>query len=486
MRLRITLSVLASCLLAAGPVSAERGPLERILETSPVGPVLRARLMTFADSVAGADRVLASQAWAYAGMSFAYDGDADSAIVAHERGLALDPREPRHVELATALLARLAPGDAARARAVLRPVQPITPELPDPSQDIAQGLLAWSHYIDGQADSAARLLAPLEIRLSERQEWRYRIACVAFERQEWIRVQLLLTPLAVVSRTYDRDVMDLLEKSADQLNARRRLQPMLLQEVVKRDRVEQELLTTMKAHRIGFRGVDGFPLGGAVLTPKRPLRARAAVVLVAPGDTLALYDSLAVGLRDMGLAVILLDPRGSGRSVAPGCPLPDAWRGREARMQAAVAEDVAPAVRALAREVGADSTQYLVVGVGATAPIAILAARRDPHAMAVLVVSPMASPPVRGPVRAAAAALKRPIYFQTGPEDLSTWDLVDALYEATDPRASRVADSDKPGTRATLFRRDPKILGRFKQWLSEAWPSPAGPRATPPSRRQPG
>lgn len=486
MRLRVPLLAVLPCLILAAPAAAERGPLDAVVEAAPDGQALRPRLAAFADSAAATDPALAAQALAWAGLSFARQGEPDSAVACHERALALDPREPRRSELATALLARLGPGDAERAREVLRPVQPITPELPDPTQATTQGLFAWSHYLAGQADSSARLFAPVERWLSLHHEWRYRMACVALEREEWIRVQILLAPLAVVSRLYDRDVMDMLERSAEQLGAGRRLQPMLLNEMVKRDKVEQELLTELGARRIGFRGRDGFPLGGVILTPPRARGARVAVVVVAPGDTLALYDSLAVGLRRMGLAVILLDPRGSGRSVAPGCPLPESWRGREARMQAAVAGDVAAAAGALARAVRADSTQYLVVGVGATGPIAVLAAQRDRRARALLLVSPVAAPPDRGALRAAVAASRRPIYFQTGPEDFTTWDLIDALYEAADPRASRVADSDKPGTRATLFRRDPMIFTRFRQWLLEAWPRPAAPRATPPSRPRQG
>ena len=155
-------------------------------------------------------------------------------------------------------------------------------------------------------------------------------------------------------------------------------------------------------------------------------------------------------------------------------------------MQAAVAGDVAPAVAALAREVGADSTQYLVVGVGTTGAIAVQAARRDRRVRALMLVSPIVSPADRGATRAEVALLTRPIYFQTGPEDFTTWDVIDALYAVTDTRASRVADSDTPGTRTTLFRRDPRILGRFRLWLSETWPGRAGPRATPPSRPRPG
>ncbi len=480
MRHSAALVLLASCLLLAAPAHAQRGPLDPLLETADDG--LRARLIAHADSVAAADAAGAAQALAYAGLSFARGGEPDSAVACYERAFALDGGLRRRMDLADALTLRLAKGDAQRAREVLRPIQPITPELPGVDEATQQGLFAWSHYLAGSADSAARLFEPVESWLSAHQEWRYRMACVAFERGEWARAIVLLTPLAVASRTFDRDVMELLNQSAEKLNAARRLAPMLLQEIAQRDHIEQELLAELGARRVSFTGRDGFPLGGVLLAPPRAARARAAIVLVAPGDTLALYDTLAVGLRRMGLAVLLLEPRGSGRSVAPGCPLPDSWRGREARMQTLVAADVRAAAAALAREAKADSTRYLVVGVGATAPMAVLAARLDPRAQVLMLVSPAPSPVDRGPMRASLAALKRPVYFQTGGDDVSTWGLIDVLYRACDPRASRVAESDKQGTQATLFRGDPKILARFRQWLAESWPRPRAPRATPPSR----
>ena len=486
MRRRLIPILIALGLAAAGPSLAQPGPLDPLLDSAPDAATLRPRLYAFADSQATRDPAQAAAAMAIAGQSFARAGEADSAIACYERALALDPREERRLALADALLARLGAGDAARARDLLRPVLPVTPEYPDPSQAPTVGLFAWAQFLAGQPDSAARLLAPIDSWLSVHQDWRYRLGCVAFDREEWIRVQLLLTPLAVASRTYDPDVMDMLSRSADKLNAERRLRPSLLNEINRRDKNEQLLLDELGARRIGFRARDGFPLGGTILVPPRAARARMAVVLVAPGDTLAAYDSLALGLRALGLAVVLLDPRGSGRSVAPSCPLPGAWRGREARMQETVAADVAAAAGALAREVGADSSRYLVVGVGVTGPIAVLAARADRRVPALMLVSPIAAPSDRGALRAAVAAWKRPIYFQTGPEDFTTWGLIDALYGACDPRASRVADSDRPGTRATLFRRDPRIMARFKQWLSEAWPRPAAPRATRPARPKAG
>ena len=143
------------------------------------------------------------------------------------------------------------------------------------------------------------------------------------------------------------------------------------------------------------------------------------------------------------------------------------------------------ALSALGREAKADTSRYLVVGVGPSAPIAVEAATLDKRAAVLMLVSPGPAPVERGVMRARLAAMRRPVYFQTGPEDYPVWGVIDSLYRACDMSASRVADSDKPGTRATLFRRDPKIFARFKLWLADAWPKAAA-RATPPSRRRPG
>lgn len=155
-------------------------------------------------------------------------------------------------------------------------------------------------------------------------------------------------------------------------------------------------------------------------------------------------------------------------------------------MEALVAGDVPSALTALAAETPVDTARYLLVGVGRTGPIALRAAARDRRVAVLMLVSPTTAPPDRGPLRAVAATLGRPVYYQTGPEDFTTWPLIDALYGAGDPRASRVADSDLPGTRTTLFRRDPRVLARFRQWLDESWPPAPARRATPPSRPRKG
>jgi hypothetical protein len=481
-------AVLASLVLGLAlhaPALAQPTASDDLLFAAPTGTSLRACLLAYADTAAAHDSLEAGRALAYAALSFSRDGEPDSAAALYQRALDIDHRPERRIGLAAALVARLARGDAERAREVLREIQPSNWKEPDVTEATRQGLFAWTHYLSGRADSAALLMAPVERWLSVQQEWRYRMACVAFERSEWTRAVTLLTPLAVASRNSDNDVMGLLKMSAEKMNSDRHLEAWLLEQILQRDNLEGELIAELGARRVSFVASDDFRLAGILLTPSARGRPRAAVVLMAPEDTLAYYDTLSIGLRRMGLAVMLVEQRGSGRSVGPRCPLPGAWAGRETQMQIRSAEDVRAAVTALAREAGADTSRYLVIGVGSTAPIAVEAARLDPRAGVLMLVSPAPSPVDRGPMRATLAAVRRPVYFQTGPEEFTSWPVVDSLYRACDQRASRISDTDDYGTHAKLFRRNPKILERFSRWLAESWPPPA-PRATRPSPRRKG
>jgi dienelactone hydrolase len=483
MRSRDILILLASALALAAPARATGEVLDDLLDAEPDRAAVRVRLIAHGDSLAATDPVKAALAFGYAAQGFARDGQPDSAVACYERAFALEPVATRRLDLAAALLARLGAADAARARDLLRPIQPVTPQLPDIGHAPNQGWLAWAHYLGGRADSASVLLGPVEAWLSTQPEWRYRMACVAFEREDWVRVMMLLTPLAVRSRTADRDVMELITRAAEKLDAERRLRPMLAREIADRDQIEQQVVDDLGGRRVTFAARDGFPLAGTLIAPRAAAgtRRRGAVVLMAPGDTLPLYDSLAVGLTRMGFAVLLAELRGAGRATAPTVPSPESWHGRELQMETLAAGDVRAAAAALAREAKTDSSRYLLVGVGAAGPVAMRALALDQRIPALMLVSPVAPPVERGPLRATLATAKRPVYFQTGPEDIPSTALTEALYQAVDPRASRVADSDRPGTFATLFRRDPRIIQRFRLWLAETWPARPAPRATRPA-----
>lgn len=478
-RMRGWVATLVLCGALSGVAKAQfagTGPVDAVLLDEPVGEILRARLLALADSLAPASAPEAARALALRGRSYAREGGPDSAVASLERALALDGSREIRLQLAEALVARLGEGDARRAAVVLRPVQPPLATHPERSDANVQAMLAWTHYLEGRSDSAAALFGPVEEWISLDPEWRYRLACTAMDRKEWSRAMALLTMLAVRSRLQDSDVMEMLRVAAGEMNATRRLQPALTRELARADAADTALIAGMGGRRVAFAGAHGFPLGGVVFAPAGRARRRAAVIVTA-GDTLAVYDSLAIGLRRAGMSVMVLEPRGSGRSVASSCPSRETWRGRETEMLLHVAADVPAAVAALGRRTGADTTGYLLVGVGAMVPVAVDAAILDRRARALLLVSPTPDPVDRGRMCAGIAAIRRPIYFQVGPEDQIATAVLDAFYRAGDPRLSRIADSDQAGRGAALFRRDPRIMTRLRQWLDESWP-----RATPPTR----
>src|SRR5205085_11587556 len=129
------------------------------------------------------------------------------------------------------------------------------------------------------------------------------------------RAYQYLLPLAIESRTEDREVMEALGKVSDKLGLGPRAQGEIDAMLRRRDQFEAAAIRSLGGTGVRFRGVDRFKLGGVVVPATAKGRARAAVILVAPGDTLPLYDSLCVHLRRAGFASILLDVRGSVWSV---------------------------------------------------------------------------------------------------------------------------------------------------------------------------
>ena len=139
----------------------------------------------------------------------------------------------------------------------------------------------------------------------------------------------------------------MLEHIEKSLGPNARIRERTIEAMQHHDDAENALLQRLGGRRIRLFASDGAYLGGAVFADsaaKRP--ARAAVLLAGLGDELSAYDSLTVALRASGFAVFVLDPRGSGWSVAPEFSLPDTWLGREDALSARVARDVHDAIRA--------------------------------------------------------------------------------------------------------------------------------------------
>lgn len=501
--LSLLLLVCALPALAEPRISPARALLTRA--DTPAG--LRSQLLAYADDAAAAgNRAGASEALGYAGTSFQREGRVDSAIVCHRRAFELLGSEAPLLDLVDQLLLRRGAADLAEAIKLLTVAREAS-EWAAPPALVSR--IAWAHFLGGGADTAAKLFATIEDRLLPLHEWRFRMASVAFARKDYRRTVDLLLPVAISARGTDDAVIEMLEQSGKEGGVAARLRTEVRRGVEDHDQPDLELASALGGRLLELTASDGFPLGGLLVPAATPPRGRTsrrgtataarapallAIVLLAPGDTVASGDSLALALHRHGITTLTLYPRGHGASVNPSCPSPDAWFNREAALQARIARDVRDAVRGVGYATPVDSTRYLIVGVGASATMAVEAATLDPRAKALLLVSPAPAPVDRGLTRARLAQLRLPVFFQIAPADFeATYAITDALYQAGDRPASQVAKSTVGGQGLAQFRGDPALAARFLDWLDAtlrpAAPPPAkapAPRPTPPAPRRQG
>ena len=482
--------LIALVLVCAAPAPARAQapePLQALLLQADSPEQLRAGLIAFADSAAQAgDRLAAGAAYFYAGLSFQHAGMIDTAIACHRHAADWLGGDEQLFTLTDQLMLRRRPGDVDEAVSRLLPA---AQDLEVHAPAAVLGRLAWARFLQNRVDSADVVFARVARQLATGREWRYRIARVALARKDYRRGVDLLIPLAVASRGSDDVVVGMLEDAGKALGMTTRFRDEVGRTIAQNDRVETALADSLHGRLIGLTAGDGFPLGGLYVPPAPGARARRtpllAVVLMEPGDTLALGDSLATALRRHGLATLLLPVRGSGASVAASCPTPESWLDREQALQTRVARDVNDAVRSLRRSVPVDTTRYVVVGVGATAAMAAEAAYLDRHVKALMLVSPAPSSVERGPTRARLAAARIPVFFQSGGDDyVVNAALVDALYQAGNRPASRVVEASDSGRGLALFRANPTLAKRFLTWLDGALAPATAPRPTPRAPRR--
>jgi hypothetical protein len=475
---RLILTAITVLLLATSAgAQLPQSPTQHLLLEGKTPDDLRARLFAFAESPAGARAEDAGEALYYAGASFERAGLLDSAIATYRRAVQVRGRDDERLALADALLLRREPGDIDSALAETRRGR--TAALADFAVRAREytALEGWGLVLADRADTALTLLADLPMELRQLPQWRYRLARAETKAGEPRRAFGMLMPLAIESRTQDKDVMGLVKDIGTKTGFGDKLVAQIEQTIAARDRAENRLLDRWGARRLHFFATDGFPLGGVLLAPHGTARHRAAIVLLAPGDSVFDYDSLAVLLRRANLAVLLMDIRGSGWSVDPLCPSPDTWRAREERLQTLCARDVRTAMRYLAKEVPLDSSRYVVVASGGSAPIAAEAAELDRRIAALTFISPEVPPTERGPTRSRLSRLQLPAYFQIAPDEKETYSTSEALFHAGDERRSRFAESNQMGHGPLQFHGDASVGARFTRWLREALPAPARPAA---------
>ena len=427
-----------------------------------------ARLKRLLDRVAEG-KLGAAEALDFAGQSFRRDGRVDSAIVCHRRALELDATEPRLFALADQLLLRRSPADLAEAVERLEAAR-ASSEQAAPAPTV--GRLAWARFQLGNPDSAHVLWAAVAPRLAVHPEWRFRLARVALARGDHRSASDLLLPDAVRTRGTDVEVVRMLEQVGEAAGMTRQLQQEVRRRVEDGDQPALAMARELGGQLIALDASDGFTLGGMLVPSPKPARRRPprlAVVLLAPADTLGAADSLVAAFRRHGLTTLVLYPRGTGASVGPSCPSPEAWFDREAALQARVARDVVDAARRVRALTPVDTSHYVVAAAGASATMAVEAATLDARVRALLLVSPAPELVDWGTTRARLAGLRLPVFYQVGADDIdASWRITDALYQAGDRAASRVVESRTPGSGLAQFRDDPQLAARFLGWLDAA------------------
>jgi tetratricopeptide (TPR) repeat protein len=478
---RLRLGLVVACLLGVAlPTSARATPLEDLLLAAGSTAELRASLLRYAETAR--DSLEQGEAHYYLGVSYERAGMADSAILAYEVAVARRNSDQDRKALVDALLRRRGPQDAQRSLAIsARPARDVIGE-PARSQAEWDGRKAWALYLAGQGDSAVKLIRKAEYWLSHagnplQRQWRYRIGVLEQDHGDVQRATQVLGLLAVESRFTDKSLMRDLEDALGKAGNRKMIELAMRQHLVESDLAEKAVLDSLGASRVFFTAADGASLSGIVFASKAR-KARAVVALTPPDTPVEMYDSLAVGLRRAGYSLILLDARGSGGSVSVSTPLPETWAGREESLQSMVADDVGPALRALAKVASVDTTRYLLVGLGPTAPIAVERATKDRRARMLMLIGPEAAPSDRGIMRARIAKMQRPVLFQIPSRDAGTMPFVEALYEAGNTRGSRIADSEMAGAGAQVFHYDATALPRLRRWLDDGWGSPSAPSSS--------
>ncbi len=445
---------------------------------------LRRSLRAFADSAAGGDasvRIEAGEAALLLGNSYAREASLDSAVSCYRRAVALRGDRRERMALVDLLLTRGTPAAIAEARHTIH--DDVEQAGGEPDFVAAQILsrLAWAQGLAGNADSAVAVVEEWLGLLSQDAAWAKRFALIAAEANRPDLVWRLALPVAVRSRGFDANAMRFLNGSADTGGPRMDEVDVVKKEVAKREVRQARLRGAMGARALTITSRDGFPLSVTFLPGLGASRPRVAVFIAQPSDTLALFDSLATQLSRQGIAVAILDPRGTRGSVSSTVPGMDVWANREHLFLTRTATDARETLDALVRGTLVDPRGALLGSTGDMALAAAQAVALDSRFTALLLVAPTPAPVERGTLRASLEKSAVPVFIQSAPEELEAGLFADRLAAALPMRQTRVADTGQAGYGAAVFRADPKAVGRLLSWWKAL---PTRRPATPPSPRR--
>lgn len=468
-------SLIAVFAAFASVATGAPAPLDGLLLSTGSPDSLRARLETYAATTP--NPVEAARALTYRGLSFERGASLDSAIACYRRADARARVPEAHEALVQALLRRHSDADVQAVIAMLEREQQMEDTEGMEAARVDPSILGWAYVLGGQPKRGIAILKPLEARLTQSVEWRYRLARAYYTADQPGLALPFLLDLGLASRMQDREVARMLTAIEKRLGPNSHLRERLTEAQRRHDEGEANVLSRLHGRRVRVRASDGTLVGGAMFADSGATRLRSAVVIAALGDEPATYDSLTTALRQQGFAVFVLDPRGSGWSVQPEVSLPDTWDGRQEALESRVARDVPAALGALGRLAHADTTVCLGVGVGSMAPVIVAAAARDRHIRALALLDPITSPVTRGATLASFTAIQLPAYAQVGSRARFDQAFDDTLLHAGPP-ASRLETTTTQGFGAGQFG-SPGLTEKFIRWLGGVMPGHGGRRSTP-------
>jgi len=427
---------------------------------------LRQRLQDLARQRVGRYPTIAADAYYIIGRSWNEGGERDSALAWLQRSVALRGGVPERAALADIWLASGDAAAAGRALDLLRGYASTSGGGTSRQQSAVRARLGWAHFLAGHPDSALTFLST-SVPTLKADEWTIRWAQAELDGGDAQKCSELLLDLVAHGPLLDPNASRLLEASVAQTGSYSAVEAEIDRRLQAWRAKEESTMKDWRAEAAAWNAPDGFRLHGTVLPRRGKGRRPGVLVLRDFTSPLEAYDSLVTGLNRQGYAVLLMEPRGMGRSRDTTMCAPYAWWGREERMRDVVAADVASGLTVLGAQPLADSTAMVVVGSRETAAIVTAAAARDPRVKGVVLITPRPSTTQVGPLRAATERLRAPCYFQTAPEEFDYTAALDALYRATDPKRSRLVDCKSAGSGPELFQRDARVRTLLGDWLRE-------------------